>query len=264
MDVNQYSLSQIRQLIRSGEFTGNTSGVMPNLVQGNVVILPKQDAERFIDFCLLNPIPCPILGVSEPGEYAIPSLGENLDIRHDIPQYHLFENGDLVAEPTNIENQWQEDSVAIVLGCSFSFEDALQRAGYKIRNIEMKTNVSMYETSINTNDTADFAGTMVVTMRPFKAHEIDDVIEITRGFAKAHGEPVHIGDPELIGIKDLSTPEYGSPVDLEPDDVPVFWGCGVTTQSILKKAKLPWVITHAPGKMLITDYTYDHLVALIS
>jgi uncharacterized protein YcsI (UPF0317 family) len=261
MNSNNQTLSQIREQIRSGEFTSNTSGVMPNLVQGNVVILPKEQADKFVEFCLLNPTPCPILGVSEPGEYGIPALGDSLDIRHDIPQYHIFENGDLVETPTSIEEFWKDDSVAIILGCSFSFEDALQRKGYKIRNIEMNTNVSMYETTISTNETDDFKGNMVVTMRPFKQHEIDDVVEITRAFEKAHGAPVHIGDPNIIGIKDLNSPEYGSPVTLEEDDIPVFWGCGVTTQSILKKAKLPQVITHAPGKMLITDHTYETLVA---
>jgi len=263
MNPNKQTLSQMRQLIRAGEFTSNTSGIMPNLVQGNVVILPKKDADKFVEFCLLNPTPCPILGVSEPGNYEIPALGEALDMRHDIPQYHIFEKGDLVAKPTSIEEFWKDDSVAIILGCSFSFEDALQRNGYKIRIIEMNTNVSMYETTISTNETDEFKGTMVVTMRPFKKHEIDAVVEITRGFAKAHGAPVHIGDPEIIGVKDLDNPEYGSPIELEEDDIPVFWGCGVTTQSILKKAKLPQVITHAPGKMLITDHTYENLVASI-
>lgn len=261
MNSNNQTLRQIREQIRSGEFTSNTSGIMPNLVQGNVVIIPKEQADKFVEFCFLNPTPCPILGVSEPGEYGIPALGDSLDIRHDIPQYHIFENGDLVATPTNIEEFWKDDFVAIILGCSFSFEDALQRKGYRIRNIEMKTNVSMYETTISTNETDDFKGNMVVTMRPFKQHEIDDVVEITRAFEKAHGAPVHIGDPNIIGIKDLNSPEYGSPVILEEDDIPVFWGCGVTTQSILKKAKLPQVITHAPGKMLITDHTYESLVA---
>jgi len=261
MNSNNQTLNQLREQIRSGEFTRNTSGIMPNLVQGNVVILPKAHADKFVEFCLLNPTPCPILGVSEPGDYGIPALGVSLDIRHDIPQYHIFKNGELIATPTSIEKLWKDDSVAIVLGCSFSFEDALQRNGYKIRNIEMNTNVSMYDTSINTNETDDFKGTMVVTMRPFKKHEIDEVVKITGEYTKAHGAPVHIGDPEEIGVKDLDSPDYGSPIEFEEGDIPVFWGCGVTTQSILKKAKLPQVITHAPGKMLITDHTYESLVA---
>ncbi|WP_299874477.1 putative hydro-lyase [uncultured Cocleimonas sp.] len=260
MESNTHTLSHIRQLIRSGEFTRTTSGIMPDLVQGNVVILPKQDADKFVEFCHLNPKPCPILGVSKPGEYDIPTLGEALDMRHDIPQYQVFENGKLVAKPTNIEKFWNEDSVAIVLGCSFSFEDALQRQGFRIKNIDLNTNISMYETSIATNQTEHFKGNMVVTMRPFKQHEIEDVIEITRGFDKAHGAPVHIGDPAQIGINNLDDPDYGSAVELADDDIPVFWGCGVTTQSILRSAKLPRVITHAPGKMLITDHNYETLV----
>lgn len=261
MESNTQTLSHIRQLIRSGEYTSHTSGIMPNLVQGNVVILPKQDADKFVEFCHLNPTPCPILGVSKPGDYEIPNLGEALDMRHDIPQYQLFENGELVAKPTNIEAFWKEDSVAIVLGCSFSFEHALQSQGFRIKNIDFKSNISMYETSIATNETEHFKGNMVVSMRPFKQHQIEAVIEITKGFDKAHGAPIHIGDPAHIGINNLAKPDYGSAIELAEDDIPVFWGCGVTTHSILKNAKLPKVITHAPGKMLITDHNYESLIS---
>ncbi len=33
---------------------------------------------------------------------------------------------------------------------------------------------------------------------------------------------------ELLGIQDLSQPDYGDPVKECPGDVPVFWACGVT------------------------------------
>ncbi len=254
-------LQQFRRAVRAGEFTVNTSGILPGLVQGNMVVLPQDIAEKFIEFCLLNPIPCPIIGVSSPGDPAIPALGQSLDVRHDLPEYHLFEKGDFHDAVPNIEKFWKDDSVAIVFGCSFSFELALQNAGLNVRNIDLGLNVSMYDTTISLHATDVFSGNMVVSMRPFKASQIDEVVKITQGFTKSHGAPVHIGDPNEIGIKDINAPEYGEAVPLENDDILVFWGCGVTTQSVLRRAKLPLVITHAPGKMLVADYDYDGLIS---
>jgi uncharacterized protein YcsI (UPF0317 family) len=253
------NLEDVRLRIRSGCFQKNTSGLMPNLVQGNLVIMPKQWADEFIEFCRLNPKPCPVIGISKPGDPLIPELGNGLDIRIDVPEYHLFREGVYDSAVSDINEYWANDSVAIVLGCSFSFEDALQSAGLPVRNIVQGTNVSMYDTNIATQATDNFSCNMVVSMRPFKKHNIDQVVKITSDFTKAHGAPVHIGDPRLIGIKDIHSPEYGSPVVLEEDDIPVFWACGVTTQAAIRSAKLPMVITHAPGKMLITDHQYKDL-----
>lgn len=256
-------LKQYRNAVRTGQFTGNTSGSLPGLVQGNVVILPQIVADRFIQFCQLNPVPCPVIGVSKPGDVTIPSLGQNLDMRHDVPEYHIFEKGEFTESVSSIESYWQDDSVAAVFGCSFSFELALQKAGISIRNLDLGLNVSMYDTTIPLKSTRYFSGNMVVSMRPFKKEHIDQVIKVTESFTKSHGAPVHIGDPAEIGIQDIHQPEYGSAVPLADDDVLVFWGCGVTTQRVLRKAKLPLLITHAPGKMLVSDYDYDDLIERI-
>jgi uncharacterized protein YcsI (UPF0317 family) len=255
------NLDSVRADIRKGYFQKNTSGIMPSLVQGNVVIMPKLWADEFIEFCKKNPTPCPLIGVSPEGSPSIAELGDNLDIRIDLPEYNIFTRGELSGTTTDILSYWRDDSVAMVLGCSFSFENALQSAGLEIINVSNGTNVSMYDTSIPTKSTHHFNCNMVVSMRPFKEHQIDEVILITSQYSKAHGAPVHVGDPEAIGIKDINKPEYGSPVPLEDDDIPVFWGCGVTTQAAIKNAKLPLVITHAPGKMLITDFTYPELMS---
>ncbi len=233
---------------------------MPKLVQGNLVIMPKQWADEFVEFCQINPKPCPIIGVSKPGDPGLPALGDDIDIRVDVPEYHVFKQGGFAESVTDINDYWCEDSVAIVLGCSFSFEDALQSAGLAVRNISLGTNVSMYDTSIATQATQNFRCNMVVSMRPYKKDNIDEVIRITSEYPKAHGSPVHIGDPQSIGINNINMPEYGSPVALEEDDIPVFWACGVTTQAAIRAAKLPVVITHAPGKMLITDCVYEDLI----
>lgn len=254
------TLSEVRESIRSSAYTDTTSGLMPELVQGNLVILPKKWADEFVEFCSLNPTPCPLIGVSEPGNFEIPGLGQSLDIRIDVPEYHLFFNGEHTQSTSDISSYWHEDSVAVVIGCSFSFEHALAEAGLTPRNVEQGTNVSMYETDIATEATENFACNTVVSMRPYKSEDVDRVIEITKSFSKTHGAPIHVGDPAAIGVKDINRPNYGSPVTIEDDEVPVFWGCGVTTQVAVRNANLPFVITHAPGKMLITDLTYEGLV----
>lgn len=256
---NESELQQLRNAIRSNQFTAPTSGLMPGLVQGNVAILPAKQAEEFIEFCRINSKPCPIIAYSKPGDPSLPNLGENLDIRIDVPEYHIFKNGEFVEATHDIKDYWQEDSVAIVLGCSYSFEEALISSGYPIRNIDAGVNVSMYDTNIPTTPTENFSGNTVVSMRPFKRKDIDPVCEITARFSKTHGAPLYIGDPAVIGIKDINTPDYGEAVTINDDEIPVFWGCGVTSQRILREAKLPLLITHAPGKMLIADVRYYEL-----
>lgn len=252
-------LNVLRSKIRSGKYKDSTSGLIPGLLQCNLAILPASFAEDFLKFCQLNPVPCPVVGYSKPGDPSLPMLGDDIDIRVDVPEYHIFIDGQFSRSQTDIKAYWKKDSVAILLGCSFSFEDALQAEGFSIRNIECGKNVSMYKTNIPLKQTEYFSCGMVVSMRPFKQHQIDDVARITGRFTHAHGKPVHIGDPEAIGINDIYKPDYGEAIPLEDDDIPVFWGCGVTSQVALREAKLPLVVTHAPGKMLVTDLTYEML-----
>jgi len=252
-------VSQLRAKIRSNQFMGNTSGLMPGLVQGNIVVLPASMAEEFLVFCRLNTIPCPVIGFSQAGDPSLPMLGSSLDIRVDVPEYCIFREGELCETVADINDYWQDDSVAIVIGCSYSFEDALMSAGYRIRNIDLGLNVSMYDTNIPTQATEHFSGNTVVSMRPFKPEDITAVTDITSQFSKTHGAPIHIGDPAVIGISNIQQPNYGDAVPIADNEVPVFWGCGVTSQRILRDAKLPLVITHAPGKMLITDIRYEQL-----
>lgn len=251
-----------RLSIRSGEFNGTTSGLAPGFVQGNVVIIPAAYADDFYAFCNKNPIPCPLISVSDAGDPSMPALGRDLDIRYDVPEYAVFRNGERSDTLTDLESVWRDDLVTFVLGCSFSFEDALQSAGIGVRNVDTCVNVSMFRTNIPTVPVGPFSGNLVVTMRPFKTRDAIRAIQITTRLPKAHGAPIHFGDPELIGIKNLSMPEFGDPVEIFAEEVPVFWGCGVTTQVALEQAKLPFAITHAPGKMLITELLNDELAIL--
>ncbi len=244
---------QFRLLARSGSFNGQTAGQAPDYLQGNVVILPRAYAGQFLQFCLNNPKPCPLIGVSEPGDTGIPGLANNLDIRNDVPSYRVYRNGVLSAEQTSIETLWSNDLVTFVLGCSFTFEQALIKEGYPVRHIDENCNVPMYQTNIATIPAGIFKGPVVVTMRPYKAKDIPAIFDICARYPHAHGAPLAWGDPSLVGIANLQTPDYGDPVAVNDDEIPVYWACGVTPQAAIAASKPSLCITHAPGCMLVTD-----------
>jgi uncharacterized protein YcsI (UPF0317 family) len=253
--------AQLRVAIRSGAFQGHTSGHAQRHVQGNLVVLPKSLAGDFLLYCQRNPKPCPLLAVGEPGDPALPALGEGIDLRTDLPRYRVWRHGELVDEPTDISTLWQDDFVSFVLGCSFSFEQALMDADIRLRHVEQGDNVAMFRTHIPTAPAGPFAGPLVVTMRPLKAADAIRAVQITSRFPAVHGAPVHLGDPALIGITDLSRPDYGDAVEVRADELPVFWACGVTPQAALVQARAPLAITHAPGAMLVTDLLNHQLAA---
>jgi len=230
-------------------------------VQGNVVILPKALADDFLRYCQLNPKPCPVLAVSQPGDPMLPKLGADIDIRTDVPRYRVWRRGELIDEPTDLRALWRDDLVTFVIGCSFSFEQALLDAGLSLRHVDQNRNVAMYRTNIATEAAGPFHGPMVVSMRPLKAKAAIRAIQVTSRFPDVHGAPVHLGDPSLIGIADLSQPDYGDAVDVMPDELPVFWACGVTPQAAIAQAKPEFCITHAPGAMLITDLLNHQLAS---
>lgn len=250
-----------RQAIRAGRWTAHTSGLAGDHVQGNLVILPQADADDFLRFCQRNPKPCPVLAVSEPGRPDLPALGADLDIRTDLPRYRVWRDGDVVDEPQDVLAHWRDDLVSFVIGCSFSFEQALLEAGLPVRHIEEGRNVPMYRTSIATTPAGPFAGPMVVSMRPMPAAAAIRAVQVTSRFPEVHGAPVHLGDPREIGIADLDRPDYGDAVTVRAGEIPVFWACGVTPQAAVAQARLPFCITHAPGAMLITDLLNRHLAS---
>jgi uncharacterized protein YcsI (UPF0317 family) len=242
-----------RLAIRAGEVEGHTAGLAPGYVQGNLAILPATLAGDFMRFCQLNPKPCPLLAASAPGDFRLPTLGEDLDIRTDLPRYRVFRRGEVIDEPLDIRAHWRDDLVAFVLGCSFSFEEALLEDGIELRHMTCGATVPMYRTSIATAPAGPFHGPMVVSMRPMKPADAIRAIQITTRFPAVHGAPVHIGKPESIGIADLAKPDWGDAVPVKDDELPVFWACGVTPQSVVATAKPDFCITHYPGSMLVTD-----------
>ena len=250
-----------RLACRNGH-VGSTAGFAPSYVQGNLAILPEKLAGAFHRFCQLNPKPCPIIGMSDVGDPRIPALGLDLDIRTDIPRYRVWKDGEAIGEPTDIMDVWRDDLVAFVLGCSFSFEEALLADDISIRHIEENVRVPMYRTNIACAEAAPFAGPMVVSMRPMTPKDAIRAVQITSRFPSVHGAPVHLGLPESIGIADLAKPDYGDAVSIKDGEIPVFWACGVTPQSVIAAAKVPFAITHAPGMMLVTDLKNKQLAVL--
>ena len=200
-----------------------------------------------------NPKPCPIIGVSDPGDPFIPARGEDLDIRTDIPGYRVWRDGECVAEAAEVNEFWRDDLVSFVIGCSYSFEEALVEDGIEIRHITENRKVPMFRTSIPTRPAGRFHGPLVVSMRPLKPADAIRAIQITSRYPAVHGAPVHIGLPGQIGIADVNKPDYGDAVTVRDGELPVFWACGVTPQAALAASKLPFAITHAPGSMLVTD-----------
>ncbi|EED32665.1 conserved hypothetical protein [gamma proteobacterium NOR5-3] len=243
----------LREHIRAGEFTGNTSGFAPGFVQCNLVILPSKWAADFLRFCQANPKPCPLIACSAaPGDTGLPTLGD-IDIRRDISSYRVFRDGVLSEERADIVDLWNDDLVSFALGCSFSFEEALIGAGLEVRNVTEGVNVPMYRTKIACEPAGSFSGDMVVSMRPFSPANAIRAIQICSRFPAVHGAPVHMGDPAAIGIADIHAPDYGDPVSIRDGEIPLYWACGVTPQVALENAAPPMAITHAPGCMLVTD-----------
>ena len=250
---------EARALIREGKWTKPTAGLALGYAQANLVVLPKEWAFEFLLFCHRNPRPCPVLDVTDVGSPHPLRVAPEADLRTDLPRYRIYRHGQLDAEVTEITDLWQDDMVAFLLGCSYTFEAALLAAGIPVRHIEEGCNVPMYITNIGCAPAGRFRGPMVVSMRPIPSRQVVEAMEITARFPKAHGAPVHIGDPAAIGIADLARPDFGDTVTVREREIPLFWACGVTPQVAAREARPELMITHAPGHMFITDVRDEEL-----
>jgi uncharacterized protein YcsI (UPF0317 family) len=248
-----------RRSIRAGRLRGDTSSIAPGYVQANLAIIPKAWAQDFLVYCQRNPKPCPLLGVSEAGSVTLPGLAEDLDIRRDLPGYRVWREGQPSGDVADLMELWQPDWVTFAIGCSFSFEQALMAHGVSVRNVEQDVNVSMFVTNVQTEAAGPFSGPLVVTMRPMSPQDAIRAVQITSRYPRVHGAPIHLGDPAALGIRDLSKPDFGEPVEVRAGEIPVFWACGVTPQMAIQQARLPICITHVPGHMLVTDLLNSEL-----
>ena len=248
----QMKPNEVRELIRKQEITFPTAGMAAGYAQANLVILPGSWAEDSKEFCRLNPFPCPVLEVIE-GTPETHLMGKGGNIVTDIPEYYIYRNGVMTEKVRDASDYWQEDSVGFLIGCSFSFEEALIRENIEVRHIAQGRNVPMYKTNVMTKKAGPFYGPTVCSMRPMTPENAEKARQITERMPNVHGAPLHMGDPAEIGIADIMKPDYGDAVDIYPGEIPVFWPCGVTPQAAIENAKPPIVITHSPGHMFITD-----------
>ena len=242
----------LRQKIANNEFTKPTSGYCQGYVQANMVMIPKEFADTFIDFAKENEKAIPILEVIRDSHYS-KTLANGADILKEIPFYNILIDGKLEKRCNNIDEYYTKDMVIFLIGCSFTFETPLIEEGIYLRHVDEGKNVAMYKSNITLNSVKNFKGNMVVSMRPIKKNRVDDVCSITSHYPSVHGSPIHIGNPLEIGISDINSPDYGDQILIKDDEVEVFWPCGVTTENVLKELKLPFAITHAPGYMFVSD-----------
>ncbi|HTU22629.1 MAG TPA: putative hydro-lyase [Gemmataceae bacterium] len=253
VDLRNATGAELRQQARIGELTGPTPGLALGYVQANLVVVPRDIAFDFLLFCQRNPQPCPLLDVTDPGCPEPSRAAPGADLRTDVPRYWAYRYGELIEEPTDLFGWWRDDLVGFLLGCSFTFENALMKAGIPVRHVEQGCNVPMYRTNIACQPAGIFAGPMVVSMRPLTPAQAEAATRICQRFPLAHGAPVHVGDPVALGIADIHRPDFGDPVEVRRGEVPVFWACGVTPQAVAMKARPSLLLTHKPGHMFVTD-----------
>ncbi len=251
--------SEVRAQCRKGDFTSPTAGHAPGFVQANLVIVPAAFAYDFLLFCQRNPKPCPILEVLDKGSPQTRLIAKDADLRTDLPKYRVYESDKIVDEPNNINKYWRDDLVSFLLGCSFTFDRALRENGIPVRHEDEGRNVPMYRTNIPCKSAGVFQGPLVVSMRPMTADFALEAARVTARFPRAHGSPVHQGDPSQIGISNINRPDYGESVTIHPNEIPVFWACGVTPQAVAVASKIPFLITHSPGHMFVSDWTDNQL-----
>jgi uncharacterized protein YcsI (UPF0317 family) len=261
-DVSRLRPAELRGLARSGEWTGPTTGLCRGFAQANLVLLPEAEAFDFFLFCQRNPQPCPVIEVTEPGQVEPSGVAEGADLRTDLPGYRVYEHGRETNVVADVSDLWRDDLVGFIIGCSFSAERALLDSGVRLRHLELGRAVPMYRTDRPCRAGGRFRGRLVVSMRPIYQPEVVRAVQVTSRFVYAHGAPVHIGDPQALGITDLARPDWGDPPPEEDGVVPVFWACGVTPQAVALESRPELMITHSPGHMFVTDLP-DHELAVV-
>ena len=266
MDVVSFNIArklsskEIRKKIRLEQYNNHTSGLAANKLQANIVILPNKYSNDFYNFCKLNAKACPLVGQTKLNDPYFETLGDDIDVRSDVPLYNIYKDGNLISNTRNIKEYWNNNFIAFAIGCSFSFEDALLNAGLEIDHITNNKVVPMYRTNIKNKKSGPFNSNMVVSMRIFNKKDIKKVQQVSGNFSFAHGDPIHTGDPMEIGINDILSPDWGdSPRTKNNNEEYIFWACGVTPQNAIIEAMLPFCITHTPGHMLITDISENSL-----
>lgn len=253
-------IAEARAAIRSGAHAGGTRGMALGAMQCGIAMLPRADAYDFLVYCLRNPRPLPVVEVTEPGSTVAPQLAPGADLRTDVPRYGVWREGELVEQPADIRSAWRDDLVTVLLGCSLTFDAALLRNGLPYRQQEEGGHPTIYATTRECAPAGRFRGRLLVSMRPMRPDQAIRAVQVTSRFPTTHGAPLHIGDPAALGIADLSRPEIGRAVTVREGETCVFWACIATIWETIRASRPPFMITHAPGCMFITD-TADEAVS---
>lgn len=258
-DLAKWSAMQVREAIRSGRWRGTTHGGARGRLQANLVVLSKDHAFDFFRFCIYNPKPCPILDVTAIGNSEPKFAAPGADVRTDLSKYRIFKNGSFVKEVDDLLDVWRDDDhVGFLLGCSLSFEDALESNGIPLPHLrDLSRTNCVYQTNIPCVPAGLFKGRLVVSMRAIPNDKVERAVEITGRYPLAHGAPVHIGDPHEIGIDDMNDTISGKFQSLDRGETAVFWACGVTPQSVAMSAGIPEMFTHKAGHMFVSDLALD-------
>jgi uncharacterized protein YcsI (UPF0317 family) len=253
-DMERISAAEVRRHIRDGRWPYTTKRLALGREQANLVILEERHAFDFMRFCQRNPKPLPLMEVSDPGDPQPKRVAPGADIRTDVPAYCLYREGLFIEEMSDIRDIWRSDHVAFLTGCNLSVDQIMLDAEIPLPHLVSEGALaSQYISNIACEPAGIFAGPVVVSMRPIPKEMVVKVIEITSRYPQCHGAPVHVGDPSAIGIDDLDRVDWGAPNPIGPDQVPVFWACGVTAQAVAQVSKIPEMITHASGHLFVTD-----------
>jgi uncharacterized protein YcsI (UPF0317 family) len=253
---------ELRALIRQGLWRKHTVGLAKGYVQTNLLALPRELAFNFLLFCQRNPVPCPVLEVTDVGDPRVKQLATDADLRTDLPQYRVFRQGEYIGVVSDVSEYWRDDLVTFLIGAAATFETALLDAGVYLRNIEQGRVPPVYISNIPCRAAGPFSGPMIVEMRPIRCEQVSRAVLVSSRFPVAHGAPVHIGDPAKIGIHDLNKIDFGEPTTLQEGEVPVFWACGVTSQLIAEQARPSLMITHLGGHMFVADIRSEAVAVL--
>jgi uncharacterized protein YcsI (UPF0317 family) len=252
-EAAKLSPAGLRAAIAAERWTDTTLGLGLGHLQANLAVVPREDAYDFLLFCQRNPKPVPLIEVLDVGSPLVQAVAPGADLRTELPRYRVFRDGELASEPLHLREDWEDDAVAFLLGCSLTFEGALIEAGVPLRHLEAETAAPVYVTSQPCRPAGKFSGPLVVSMRPIPAGLVARTVQVTSRYPWGHGAPVHVGDPAGLGIEDLDAVDFGAPPHMEKGDVPVFWGCGITPQLAVDQARSRYTFTHFAQHMFVTD-----------
>jgi len=254
------SPAELRSLARRGEWTEHVMQACPGYAKFNLAAVPEEMAFEFLLFAQRNPQACAVTDVTEPGDCHPRLLAPEADLRTDLPKYRVYREGKLINEPTDVTKYWRDDLVAFLIGGISNIFWCLQDTNVQYRFL------GDFTTNVPTIPAGRFHSAMIVSGNLFKSsYDAVRAVQISSRHPAGHGAPVHIGDPATIGINDIHRPDIFFPAPIapqEPGEIAVFWGCGVTPAAAALEAKLPFMITHKPGHLFVSDRRPEELAIL--